>query len=250
MANNLIFHKNTMSSLEIAELTGKQHAHVMRDIRNLLEQGVSQSNFGLSSYKQAQPNGGYKDVACYNLTKKGCLILASGYDAKLRERIIDRWEVLETKERNRELAMSQSVTPSVSDKLVVATWLIDTLNLNDTSKLILAKSIADPLGLPVPDYVPSKGILKSATELLRENGCGVSAKTFNQKAIEAGLLCERFRDSSSGRKKPFKSITEKGLTYGENQVNPNNPKSTQPLWYEDKFVALLNMLGLTVGRTA
>ena len=95
MASDLIFQKQTMSSLEIAELTGKQHAHVMRDIRALLEQGVSQSNFGLSSYKQPQPNGGYKDVACYNLTKKGSLILASGYDAKLREKIIDRWEDLE-----------------------------------------------------------------------------------------------------------------------------------------------------------
>lgn len=92
--------KDTMSSLEIAELTGKQHAHIMRDIRNLLEQGVSQSNFGLSSYKQPQPNGGYKEVACYNLTKKGCLILASGYNAKLREKIIDRWEELETEKRN------------------------------------------------------------------------------------------------------------------------------------------------------
>lgn len=93
---NLALIKKTMSSLEIAELTGKQHAHVMRDIRNILEQGVSESNFGLSSYKQAQPNGGVKDVSCYNLTKKGCLILASGYDAKLREKIIDRWEELET----------------------------------------------------------------------------------------------------------------------------------------------------------
>lgn len=36
-----------MSSIEISELMGKQYAHVMRDIRSLLEQGVHESNFGL-----------------------------------------------------------------------------------------------------------------------------------------------------------------------------------------------------------
>lgn len=84
-----------LTSLEIAEITGKQHSHVMRDIRGLLSQGVSESNFGLSSRKQPQPNGGYKDIPCFNLTPKGCLILASGYDALLREKIINRLEVYE-----------------------------------------------------------------------------------------------------------------------------------------------------------
>lgn len=84
-----------LTSLEIAEITGKQHAHVMRDIRSLLSQGVSESNFGLSSRKQPQPNGGYKDIPCFNLTPKGCLILASGYDALLREKIINRLEEYE-----------------------------------------------------------------------------------------------------------------------------------------------------------
>ncbi|MGL5980853.1 MAG: Rha family transcriptional regulator, partial [Phocaeicola sp.] len=83
--------KETMSSLQIAEVTGKQHAHIMRDIRNLLFQGVAESNFGLGSYTDA--NG--QDRPCYELTKKGCMILASGYDAVLREKIIDRWEELE-----------------------------------------------------------------------------------------------------------------------------------------------------------
>ena len=94
--DELIRIQETMSSLEIAQLTSKQHAHVMRDIRTLLEQGVAESNFGLGSYSDA--NG--QNRPCYNLTKKGCLILASGYDAKLRERIIDRWEELENEKRN------------------------------------------------------------------------------------------------------------------------------------------------------
>lgn len=87
--------KDGMTSLEIAEVTDKQHSNVMRDIRNILAQGVSQFNFELSSYKQPQPHGGFKEIPCFNLTPKGCLILASGYDALLRERIIDRLETLE-----------------------------------------------------------------------------------------------------------------------------------------------------------
>ena len=39
----LILSKETMSSVEIAELTGKEHYNVIRDIRTLLEQGVQPS---------------------------------------------------------------------------------------------------------------------------------------------------------------------------------------------------------------
>ena len=91
--------KDGMTSLEIAEVTGKEHKNVMRDIRNILSQGVSQLNFELSSYKQSQTNGSHKDVTCYRLTPKGCLIRASGYDAALREKIIDRLEILEKRFR-------------------------------------------------------------------------------------------------------------------------------------------------------
>ena len=87
----LVLNKETMSSLEVAELTGKAHFNVMRDIRSLLEQKVNQINFELVEYTDKKG----EKRSCYNLTKKGCLILASGYDAKLREKIIDRWEELE-----------------------------------------------------------------------------------------------------------------------------------------------------------
>lgn len=243
---DLILSKQTMSSLEIAELTGKQHAHVMRDIRNLLEQGVSESNFGLSSYNQPQPNGGYKKVDCYELTRKGSLILASGYNALLREKIIDRWEALETGKAEPTITPVKAEVkkqPTISDKMKAATWAAKFLNLNECSKLIIAKQILEPYNLPLPDYTPSHGILKSATDLLKERKTQISAREFNTVAMEKGYLCELERKSSHGQKKKFKSITEKGLSYGENQVNPNNPKSTQPLWYESKFDELLGILG-------
>lgn len=138
--------------------------------------------------------------------------------------------------------------PTISDKMKVATWLIKTLNLNDTSKLMLAKSIAAPLGLPIPDYTPSHGILKSATELLKEAGLSISAQAFNQGAIQKGILCDMKRKSSKGKDKHFKSITESGLAYGENQVNPNNTKETQPLWYKEKFNELLMLLDFKLAR--
>lgn len=91
----LIHDTDRMSSLEIAELTKKQHSHIMRDIRKLISQGVTASNFGLSEYKDSTG----RKLPCFELTKKGCLILASGYDAVLREKIINRWEELETEIR-------------------------------------------------------------------------------------------------------------------------------------------------------
>ena len=51
--------KETMTSLDIAEVTGMRHADVMRSIRNMEEAWVkvSERSFALSSYKQVQSKG-------------------------------------------------------------------------------------------------------------------------------------------------------------------------------------------------
>lgn len=131
---------------------------------------------------------------------------------------------------------------TVRDKMKAAAWAAKFLNLNESSKLIIAKQILEPYNIPLPDYTPSRGILKSASELLKENGIPMSAQAFNARLIELGYLTELSRPSSNGSVKKFKSITAKGLEYGENQVNPNNPKSTQPLWYADKFNEFINVV--------
>ena len=85
--------EQTITSLEVAELTGKEHNHIMRDIRNILSQldEISQSNFGPSTYTSDRG----KEYPMYLLTKEGCLCLVSGYDANLRMKIINRWKELE-----------------------------------------------------------------------------------------------------------------------------------------------------------
>jgi phage regulator Rha-like protein len=79
-----------MTSLAIAEMTGKQHGHVMRDIERELDKiGEPQSKFG-AGYLDAQG----QRRPCYSLPGKYLLFIASAYDAKLRMQIIEHWEAL------------------------------------------------------------------------------------------------------------------------------------------------------------
>lgn len=155
------------------------------------------------------------------------------------------WKVIENQNKPKR---EPSLTTKVRVGLEWVKGVSEVLNLNDSSKLSLISKVAAPLGLPTPDYIQSHGILKSATELLKEAGLSISAQAFNQRAIQKGILCDMKRKSSKGKDKHFKSITESGLAYGENQVNPNNTKETQPLWYEEKFNELLMLLDFKLAR--
>ena len=82
-----------MTSLEIAELTGKQHNHLMRDIRNMERawEKVTQSRFGLSTYKDSTG----RTLPCYQLTKTECLYIATKFNDEARAKLVLRWEELD-----------------------------------------------------------------------------------------------------------------------------------------------------------
>lgn len=88
----------TMSSREIAELTSKEHSHVLRDIRMMLAE-LYQDNpkmDGIDSkgiiFIKREDNGQTKEIL---LPKRETMILVSGYSIPMRARIIDRWQELE-----------------------------------------------------------------------------------------------------------------------------------------------------------
>lgn len=97
-----------MSSLQIAEITGKAHDKVCRDIDVLLSQGVDIANFGETYYTDKSN----RKQRMYEVSKKGCLILASGYDALLREKIINRWEELEKEKRKTMISLPDFTNPA------------------------------------------------------------------------------------------------------------------------------------------
>lgn len=221
----------TMTSLQVAEVTGRLHSNVMRDIRNLLDQleDKAQFSFELGSYQDA--NG--QNRPCYILTKKDCLLLASGYDANLRAKIINRWELLET-----ERVVATPDNPQlhfVQTQVYLAEAISRNLRLNEASRLGMYQSIAEPYRLAIPQYVESKGVTKSLKDLLEDMHSPYSAVKFNQMLEAQGYIETKTRPSSGGTVKRFKSITDKGLAYGQNLQTPRNQKETQPHWYADKF---------------
>ena len=97
MKTNIVITQQTMTSLEIAELTGKQHFHVMEAIRKMEPawKKVCKSNFRLTSRTIVQPNGGTREVPCYQLTKTECLYIATKFNDEARAKLVLRWEELE-----------------------------------------------------------------------------------------------------------------------------------------------------------
>ena len=125
--------------------------------------------------------------------------------------------------------------------------IADILNLNDSSKLQLLGNVLNNHNLPsnlLPTYTDSKGILKSATELLRKYNIQISTRKFNKIMIDKGLLREVERKSTKDNTKIKKFKNLVNTEFGENQVNPSNPKETQPMYYEEKFEELLKELGI------
>ena len=86
-----------MTSLEIAEVTGKPHNDVLKAIRKMEQAwvNVTQGKFSLTSRTLIQPNGGTREVPCYSLSKTECLYIATKFNDEARAKLVIRWQQLE-----------------------------------------------------------------------------------------------------------------------------------------------------------
>jgi len=215
----------TMSSREIAELTGKQHAHVIRDIRAMTDALEDDPN--LDHVRETKDSRGY--TAEISLPKDLTLTLVAGYNVKLRKRIIDRWLELEAR---------QAATPAIPQTLPEALRLAaeaieerDRLALENQAKAAalaiaapkaqaLDRIAADDKALTVTQAAKVLGVKREALTtwlsangwMYRQNGSWVAY----QQHIQNGRLLykeARYTDENTGQEvyRPYCHITPKGL---------------------------------------
>lgn len=85
----------TMTSVEIAKLTGKEHRNVLVDIRKMFDE----LEIDLLKFQQIEKFANNREREIYALPKHECMVLVTGYNIKLRSAVLKRWQELEDAQR-------------------------------------------------------------------------------------------------------------------------------------------------------
>ncbi|MCP6691333.1 phage antirepressor KilAC domain-containing protein [Pseudomonas donghuensis] len=152
----------TMSSVEIAELTGKLHKNVIRDIREMLD-ALQQDGSDLSHVLEAKDGRGY--TAEFHLDRELTETLLTGYSIPLRRKVIHRLHELEQATTPRLLA----TLPDFSSPAAAARAWAEQYELQQAANQALA--VAAPKVEFVDRYVDATGLkgFRQTAKLLRAN---------------------------------------------------------------------------------
>ncbi len=145
-----IYKEQTMTSLEIAELTGKQHKDVMKAIRNMEPAWlkVNGRKFALVEYQDKK--GELRP--CYLLTKIECLYIATKFNDEARAKLVLRWQQLELAEQERR---QQLCLPSPQKILALADEIIgeQLQEMNEPAEdTLTATQVAKTFNMTVWDF--------------------------------------------------------------------------------------------------
>ena len=148
----------TMTSREIAELTGRRHDQVLRTARELVEQGVTQSVE--TPYVHEQNGQEYPE---HLLSKRDSLVLVARLSPEFTARIVDRWQELEAMQAPA-LALPNFANPAEAARA----WAVQFEQRQVAEQALM---IAAPKVEFVDRYVETKGSMgfRQVAKLLKAN---------------------------------------------------------------------------------
>ncbi|ACX86688.1 MULTISPECIES: Rha family transcriptional regulator [Enterobacterales] len=194
--NNVV----SMTTLEIAELTGKRHDNVLRDVRNMLTELYGSGGllkFG-DTYKNEQ-NG--ETYVMFRLDKKHTLILVTGYSVKLRASIIEHIEFLESQVKRLEDRHKRVAIQSANRRGVTWGDYCKTVGLPAQKLLKAIRKYGQLLRFRPDGRVEVHPVYKDYFTLIKPTDRRFSSSglnfRFNAKGIErfsADKAVERFRE--------------------------------------------------------
>ncbi|HEW97090.1 MAG: hypothetical protein DRR16_23220 [Candidatus Parabeggiatoa sp. nov. 3] len=228
------------TSLQIAKYFDKRHDNVLRDIQSLdCSREFNALNF--EGVKYTDDKGEFRPM--YEVTKDGFVFLVMGYRGKkaalFKEAYIQAFNLMQNQfaQDPQTAPTSFALKEQVELEFVVATQAAALLRMDESSKLLMTRQICESHGLSpkfLQGYV-DEGSTKALTVLLKEHAYDLSARRVNEALLELGLLEVKTRPSTKteGKIKKFKSLIEAGFRFGKNLISPQNPKETQPHFFDN-----------------
>lgn len=162
MENNIITKEQLMAmkkmtSIEIAQLTGKLHKDVMKAIRNM-EPAWEQERgrkFALSQIREKIANGGYKLRPCYLLDKTETLFVATKFNDMARARLVLRWAELERGLRTSQLEQTACRMLETEKEILKRSDAIRQQQISsenaDAERCLTTRDVARALGMTVKE---------------------------------------------------------------------------------------------------
>ena len=221
----------TMSSLLIAEITGKPHRNVTADITRILAEAEIDEQGFLHIYRDTQN----REQKCYRLPRRECDLVVSGYSVKYRLAIIDRWHELEAQQ-------AFQIPQTLPDALRLAADLADKVQEQTQQLAIAAPKVEFYDTVTESGTVCSMAVAAQVANLpfgrntlfikLREKGalisCGERYNLPKQEFIERGYFTVKennFEHPTTGEViiKFTTQVTQKGIDWLIRQFGTRNP---------------------------
>ena len=216
----------TMSSSEIAELTGKLHKNVIRDIREMLDE-LQKDGSDLSHVQETKDSRGYTTL--FELDKELTETLLTGYSIPLRHKVIRRLNELQAKlDGPRVLAM----LPDFSNPAAAARAWAEQFELQQAANQALIE--AAPKIAFVERYVESTGLkgFRQVAKLLKANESRLREFLLDKKIMyRMGGEWQAYQPHiDAGRFEVKAGTSDSGHAYNQSKFTPKGVNWIAGLW--------------------